>query len=295
MKRNLVTIGTFDGVHLGHLKLLASLKAAARRRGLRTLVALFEEPPKSFFLSRPVPLLTTALERKNLLKAVGIDEVRVLRFDARLAKTSHSKFLASYLLGRCRAAGLVVGPDFAFGRGRHGGLAFLKEACRRRGLLFAAAPLVRSGEAKVSSSRIRDLLQRGKVAEAARLLGRPYLLSGPVTRGRGLGARIGIPTANIQPDPRLLLPRGVFAVCVQGGPFRKPRIGVCNIGTRPTLDATGSGVSVEVHVPGHSGELYGRRLSVGFLRFIRGERRFPSVEALLERIRKDIASALRAG
>ena len=82
---------------------------------------------------------------------------------------------------------------------------------------------------------------------------------------------------------------------MQGGPFRKPRIGVCNIGTRPTLDATGSGVSVEVHVPGHSGELYGRRLSVGFLRFIRGERRFPSVEALLERIRKDIASALRAG
>ncbi|MBI5243382.1 MAG: bifunctional riboflavin kinase/FMN adenylyltransferase [Elusimicrobia bacterium] len=311
----LVTVGTFDGVHLGHLKLLAALKSAARRKGLKTLVALFDAPPKSFFHPGSAPLLSTAQERRDLLRAVGIDAVKILRFNARLAKVSCSRFFSEFLLRRCRARGIIVGRDFAFGRGRQGNIRTLGAACRRRGIFFAAAPLVREGEAKVSSSRVRELLLHGRIEEASKLLGRPYCVSGTVLRGRGLGAELGVPTANLDIDPKLLLPRGVFAVRVRGGPFRTPRAAVCNVGTRPTIDAcgriepstrrrfdtsrttpfgcSGRSLSMEVHIPGHAGELYGRRLKVEFLRFLRPEKRFPSVKALLRQIRSDIAAALR--
>jgi len=290
---HLVSVGTFDGVHLGHLKLLGWLKSAARRRKLKTMAVLFEKPPKSFFMHGSVPLLTTIEERKRLLKAVGIDVIKPLRFNARLAAMSHSRFFSEFLLRRCRAGGVVVGPDFAYGHGRRGSVHTLRVACRRAGIYFSVPPLVREDKAKVSSTRIRELLLHSRVLEAARLLGRPYSVSGRVVRGRELGAKIGVPTANLEIAPGKLVPRGVFAVGVWGGPFRSARAAVCNVGTRPTIDASGRSLSVEVHVPGHRGELYGRRLEVEFRRFLRPERRFSSVQALLRQIKKDVAAAVR--
>ena len=223
MKRTfLVSLGTFDGLHRGHRKLIAMLRADARRLGLKVLVALFAEPPRFYFQPRSrASLLTTASERKSLLLELGVDRVEVLRFDSKLASMSHERFFDEVLLRRFQAGGLVAGPDFAFGKGRKGDCAYLRRACARHGLHFRTLPPVRSGPAKISSSGIRDLLRCGKVERAAKLLGRPYSVSGKVIRGRGLGAKIGFPTANLRVEGRLL-PMGVFEVLVRGAAGTAP-------------------------------------------------------------------------
>ncbi|MEK9146289.1 MAG: riboflavin biosynthesis protein RibF [Elusimicrobiota bacterium] len=289
MKRNfLVSLGTFDGLHRGHRKLIAMLRSDARRLGLKVLVALFAEPPRFHFQPRArASLLTTASERKSLLRRLGVDRVAVLRFDSKLASMSHERFFDEVLLRRFQAGGLVAGPDFAFGKGRKGDCDYLRRACALRGLHFRMLPPVRSGPAKISSSRIRDLLRCGKVERAAKLLGRPYAVSGRVIRGRGLGAKIGFPTANLRVEGRLL-PMGVFEVLVRGMPAA--RRAVCNIGYRPTVekDTPPCGPHVEVHIPGFRGNLYGKTLTIEFLRLLRYEKRFASLKALIAQIRRDI-------
>lgn len=283
----LVTLGTFDGVHRGHGKLVRSLLRLAARRRLRSLVVLFERPPRFHF--RPessTPLLTLPRERERLLRSLGVDRVETLRFGPRWAAMSHENFFEGYLLRRLGAAGLLVGPDFAFGRGRLGDVAWLRSACRSRGLSLWVGPLLRARGRKISSTRIRELVSAGRVEDAARLLGRPYSLEGRVTRGRGLGRKLGFPTANLRVDPGKLLPRGVFQVRARLPGSARARPGVCNVGTRPS--AGGGPLSVEVHLPGFSGDLYGCVLGVEFLRRLRSERKFPSLEALKRQIARDV-------
>lgn len=291
--RALVTLGTFDGVHKGHQRLLRRVLALSARLGLRSTVVLFDRPPRFFFHpSLAVPLLTTAEERRELLLAMGVAVVKVLPFNRHMAHVPHTRFFEEYVLRRCRAGGLVAGPDFAFGRGRRGDIPWLAKTCRLLGLRLAVLPLARAAGRKIGSSRIRELLLAGDVSAAGRLLGRPHFASGRVVRGRGLGRRLGLPTANIAIAEGKLVPPGVFKVRVHAldGPGLD-RLGVCNVGTRPTISATAKR-HIEVHIPRFAGELYGRLLRVEFLRRIRGERKFSSLDGLKARIRRDIRAAL---
>ena len=287
MSRYLVTIGTFDGVHRGHQRLMRWVLSRARRLGLKTRVVLFAAPPR-FFLrpGQALPLLTEPEERARLLLILGIDRVEILRFGPRWARMEHTRFFEEYLVRRWRAGGLLVGRDFAFGKGRKGDLDYLRRACAARQMSLGVLPLLRAGRGKVSSSRVRELLEAGRVGAAAHLLGRPYSLSGKVERGAGLGRKLGFPTANVAYPRGLAAPPGVFAARVTG-PGLSGRKAAANVGTRPTVSG-GRRRLLEVHVPGFSGGLYGRRLTVEFLRRLRGERKFPSLDSLKRQIARDI-------
>ena len=292
--RYLVTIGTFDGVHRGHRKLLAWVKERAARAGLKTRVVFFVAPPRFYFHpSKRVPLLTSGSSRRALLKSLGIDRVEVLRFGPHWAQMPHTYFFERYIVRRWRAAGVLVGRDFAFGRGRLGDLAFLKTACRARRMTMGVIPLLRVGGRKISSSRVRLLLLEGDVAAAARLLGRPFSLTGRVVHGDHQGRKLGFPTANVHVPPEVIAPPGVYEVRVSGV-WPAPKTGVCNVGVRPTLSGERRR-HVEVHIPGWSGRLYHRVLTVEFIRRLRGERKFPSVEALKRQIAKDVAKVRPSG
>lgn len=288
-ERYLVTIGTFDGVHRGHRQLLDWVRALAKRRGLKTRVVFFVAPPRFHF--RPelkVPLLTGGADRRRLLKGLGIDRVEMLRFGPRWATMPHTAFFESYIVRRWRAGGLLVGRDFAFGRGRLGDLAFLKAACAARGMTLGVLPLVRFGRKKIGSTRIRSLLAAGDVRGAARLLGRPFELRGRVVHGSHMGRKLGFPTANVHVPAEVMAPPGVYEVLVTGGPLKEPRRAVCNVGVRPTVDGAARR-HVEVHIPDWKGRLYGRVVTVSFVRRLRGERKFASVDALIRQIARDVS------
>ncbi|OIO09143.1 MAG: riboflavin biosynthesis protein RibF [Elusimicrobia bacterium CG1_02_63_36] len=288
-KKYLVTIGTFDGVHLGHQKLIRWAMNRARALKMRSRVVFFVSPPRFFFRpSLKVPLLTTGPERRAFLHGLGVDRVEVLRFGSRWAEMPHERFFEDYVIKRWKAGGILVGKDFAFGKGRKGDLPYLQRETAARGMHLSVLPLVRVGGKKISSSGIRSLLAKGDAERAARMLGRPYALTGTAARGRGLGRKLGFPTANLRLPAEVLTPPGVFLVRVAGGPLRGPRDAVCNVGLRPTVNRRGRRLVVEVHVPGFSGDLYGARLKLEFIRRLRGERKFASLEALKRQIGRDI-------
>lgn len=288
------TLGTFDGVHRGHRGLLNTLRRVSRRRRLRSLAILFSEPPRFYFNSRlKTPLITPPSERAELLKSMGIDRIRILRFNRHWARMTHTRFFGHYLIRRCRVRGLVIGPDFAFGHGRKGNAEWLEAECRRLEMTFCLHSFTKAGRRKISSSRIRELLMQGDVSAARRLLGRPYRVEGRVTRGRGLGRKLGFPTANLRVPAGKLLPRGVYKVRVYGsGVGDAARAGACNIGTRPSVSGK-SRLHVEVHIPGFSGNLYGKMLRLDFLKFLRPEKKFKSLAALKAQIGLDVHRAGR--
>jgi riboflavin kinase/FMN adenylyltransferase len=287
----LVTLGTFDGVHLGHRKLMGWVLRKAKALGLRTRVVFFVVPPRFYFnpASR-VPLLTSSRDRRSFVKALGIDRVEVLRFGPRWANMSHTDFFENYILKKWKAGGVLVGKDFGFGKGRKGDLSYLKEACARHALTLGVLPLVRVGGKKISSSDIRRLLLSGDVEKAGKLLGRPYSLTGKVARGKGFGRTLGFPTANVRTSKEALLPPGVFVVWVRAAHWPGYKRAVCNVGTRPTLGRRKKTAVLEVHIPGFKGGLYGRKLSVEFVRRLRPEKKFTSLSALRGAIEKDVRS-----
>lgn len=286
-----LTIGTYDGVHRGHRKVFRTLAAMAKARRLKTLVVTFEEPPKNFFRpDAPTALLTLPEERRELLLKAGIDRVENIRFDASVAAMSAEDYFHRVLCGRYKARAVCEGEDFGFGHDRRGNIALLHRLCESHGVALRVMPLAKRDDQKISSTYIRMLLTDGKVEEASALLGYRYFASGEVVRGQGLGARLGVPTANMRVDHRKVLPRGVFAVRVRVPGRRAPIRGACNIGTRPTLPGAEPVLHVEVHLIGYTGDLYGRTLRMEFLRHIRPEKKFPSLLALKRQIKRDIAA-----
>lgn len=286
-----LTIGTFDGVHRGHRAILR--RAAARAlRGRKISAALaFERPPRLFFSPSSEPcLLTTPEEKRLLMEDCGIRKVVLLRFGPSFAKTPAKEFFEKTLVRRFRAAEILVGYDFRFGRGREGDTGALKAMGRARRVPVHIVGPVRSGSRPVSSGRIRDLLRAGELSAANRLLGHPYFAIGRVARGRGLGRKIGFPTANLALSAEKIVPPGVFAVRVREG--SRGWSGVCNVGVRPTVrGGRPSRPVTEVHLFGFSGRLYGKSLRVDFIHRLRPERAFPNLEALRGQIRRDAARA----
>ncbi len=275
-----VAVGSFDGVHLGHQSLLAKARALAAQERLPLLVYTFDPPTKVFM--RGVGMLSTLSEKLDLLREQGVDLALAVPFDEAFAARDKAAFLDD--LVRLEARRLVVGEDFAFGRGRSGGPADLETVAPT-----LTVPLLDLGGAPVKSTRIRELLEQGDVEAARHLLGRPYGARGIVRQGERLGRRLGFPTANVETAPGKVLPRGVFAARAWVGERTHPA--VVNVGTRPTLG--GGALRLEAHLIGFSGELYGHELRLVFLKKLREERAFADLEALRTQIARDLEAARR--
>lgn len=287
-------MGTFDGVHLGHQAILRRTAALARRRRLPSLAVTFLRPPRLFFAPQKGPhLLTLPPEKEALLKSFGIRHVEALRFGKSLASLSAERFFQRHFLRRYNAREIVVGYNFAFGKGREGDVDFLRARGRALGIpVHVVGPVSLRGRA-VSSGQVRDHLRAGELEAANRKLGYPYFLSGRVVRGAGLGRRLGFPTANLKVPGDKLAPPGVFAVKA-ALPDGRVRRGMCNVGVRPTLKRPSLEPAVEVHLLDFSGRLVGKRLRLEFIKKIRNERKFPSLRRLAAQLRRDERSARRA-
>ena len=290
--RTVVTIGNFDGVHLGHRAILERVRQRARELGGQAVAVTFNPHPVKVL--RPevnLPLLTTQDQKLKLLADSGLDAVVVLPFTREFAALPAREFVRRYFSERLQAREVVVGHDYCFGRGREGNIELLREMGTIHGFTVQVVWAVEVQGAVVSSSLIRAMLRLGKVTEAGRLLGRSYGVAGRVVQGKGRGAKLlGVPTANILTPNELLPASGIYAVWVRRGEVILP--GVANIGTCPTFNNTE--FSLEVHLLEFSGDLYGEPLEVQFVARLREEQRFPSLEALAAQIHADINAARQA-
>ena len=297
-----LTIGNFDGVHLGHQAILRTLRAEASSHSPDAKTALLTFDPHPAAVLRPdlpLRLLTTPRERLQLIERFGLDLGIIQPFDLEFASQPPARFLA-LLVERLGLARLVVGPDFALGRGRSGTVEVLKALGAQLGYELSVIEPVAGQAGEIRSRQLRNCLLAGKVREAAQMLGRRYNIVGLVEQGDRRGREIGVPTANVQPPPQRLTPAdGVYATwtCLLDGSSPVPMASVTNVGTRPTIG--GGKRRIETHLldfrpQGASGELYGRKLSVAFVQRLRDELRFGSVEALVGQIRQDIDAARRA-
>jgi len=282
-----VTIGGYDGIHVGHQALLGRLKEHGRRLSRQTLMLTFEPLPREHFATAVPPArLTSFRERWRLIGTLGIDAMWLLRFCA--IRDTPGELFAQMLAAELSTPVVVVGHDFRFGR-RGDATAFeLKTFGERLGFAVdVVSPVLIDGE-RVSSTAIRDALSAGKLRVAERWLGRPYSMRGRVVRGRRLGHELGYPTANLRLDRRRSPLTGIFAVRVRGvGPDALP--GVASLGTRPTVD--GVEPLLETHIFDYSGDLYGREIEVEFVEKLREEARFDSLEALIAQMDRDAAAA----
>ncbi|MGE3802434.1 MAG: bifunctional riboflavin kinase/FAD synthetase [Candidatus Kapaibacterium sp.] len=288
-EKTALTIGTFDGLHLGHRAILDELLRAATGLGGRSMVLTFDPHPQEVLrkTGSAVPILTPIKQKLQLLKAFGIDGAIVLPFTQEFAATPWQHFI-DQLIECTGLAHMVVGHDHAFGRNREGNAESLREYGAEKGFTFTqVGPLFVDGE-MISSTKIRNALSEGDVEQANRWLDRPYALTGTVVQGDGRGRQIGVPTANIKPlnQNQLVPANGVYAVQVQIAGEEEWHKGMANIGVRPTF-TDGSERTIEVHLLDFSDELYHREVTVEFLKFIRSERKFGSKEEFLAQLERD--------
>ncbi|MGE5466324.1 MAG: bifunctional riboflavin kinase/FAD synthetase [Ignavibacteria bacterium] len=283
-----LTIGNFDGLHLGHRAMLERLVGKARELGLPASVMTFEPHPREVFAPDQAPArLTSMREKLNLLESCGVDRTYVCRFDRRLASLSADDFVGKLLVRGLAARHVIIGDDFRFGKGRSGDFAALEAAGKQHGFSCEAMHTVEVDGERVSSSAVRDALAAGDLEHAARLLGRPYVIAGRVVHGDKIGRKYGFPTANVQLKRKRMPLTGVFAVMVSGLDKRQLP-GAANLGVRPTL-AAGMKPVLEVHLFDFDREIYGSHVTVHFLHKLREERRFASLDELRTQIDRDVA------
>ena len=284
-----LTIGNFDGVHLGHQAMLAELRRAAGRLALPACVLTFEPHPREFFAPDKAPTRLTSLREKlEWLASYGVDRVHLCRFDYRFAQTSADDFIERIIARGLGARWVLVGDDFRFGARRAGNLGMLKQAAPRLGFEVAAlASFTLDGE-RVSSTALREALAKGELERAGRLLGRDYSISGRVVSGDGLGRKLGFPTANVQMKHNRPPLMGIFAVRIRVGYDVFPA--VASLGVRPTVKQRGAPV-LEVHVLDFAGDLYRRHVRVEFLKKLRDEEKYADLATLTRQIAADIENA----
>ena len=280
-----LAIGIFDGVHRGHRALIEEAQADAQKTGGTAVVMTFEPHPMMFFQRAEPPLRLSSPRHKELLLArQGVTHLAVLPFEAGRAGQTAEEFVADLRAACHPLGGVVVGADWKFGKGRGGDVALLRQM---GGFEVDGIPAVMIGAEPISSTAIRLAVALGDLAFAEEALGRPYAVCGKVVPGRKLGHTIGFPTANIETDGFQLPPDGVYAVRVRIG--ERVLAGIANLGVRPTVSAADKRV-LEVHLFDFDGDLYGMEIEVEFLRFVRGEKKFGSVEELREQIGRDVAA-----
>ena len=285
-----ITIGNFDGVHLGHQTLFHTVKDRSRALGGQSVVITFD--PHPIKLMRPdkqLPQLTTTEQKIKLLSSLDLDVLIVHPFSPEFGALPAREFIQTYLVQRLGAQEVVIGHDYRFGRNREGNIALLQALGAQFGFPVHVVDAIQINDTVVSSTLIRNLIKDGQVLAAQDFLGRPYEITGQVVRGHGRGARLlGFPTANISLDNGLLVPgAGIYAVRVEMQGRIYP--GVANIGTCPTFD--NQELSLEVYLLDFDRDIYGERLAVQFVERLRDEQRFADVPALVHQIKKDVAAA----
>ena len=283
------TIGKYDGMHLGHQRILSTLCERARALDLPSLVILSEPQPEEFFSPETAPpRLNHFRDKVDFLEGFGIDAVLRLDFDARISALAAERFVSDILAEQLGVRVLVIGDDFRFGNQRRGDFALLQSLADAHGYEVISVDPCNCASDRVSSTLVRACLQAGDCARAAQLLGRPYSIGGQVVMGRQLGRQLGVPTANLEVLTAKLPMSGVFAVTVEHEGASLP--GVANLGFKPTVSDEPA-PSLEVHLLDYSGDLYGAWLRVNFLHWIRPECKFASIEELKRRIGLDIDAA----
>lgn len=289
------TIGFFDGVHRGHCSLLSQVVRQAAQRNSQSTVVTFDIHPRQLVNPDFQPLLLTTLDEKlQLLSRQGIDRVAVLHFDEQMASLSARDFMSVVLSRQLNVDTLVLGYDSRFGHGRTAGFADYEAYGRSMGIdVLRATPLLSDDGTPVSSSLVRNLLLSGNIAQANDALGRRYSLTGNVVDGFHEGRRLGFPTANlVLADRQRLVPgRGVYAVWAELAGYSEPMPAMMNIGTRPTYN--GSSQTLEVHIIGYEGDLYGQDVTVTFAERIRSEQPFDSPSALASQLQLDRKACIR--
>jgi riboflavin kinase / FMN adenylyltransferase len=284
------TIGTFDGIHRGHLALLKPLIAGARQVGAASLLVTFEPHPRCVLDPDHCPAnLTTLDEKAWLLDQLGLDHLVVIPFTPQVAALSPAAFMKRLTRG-IELRHVIIGEDFRFGQGRRGDPAFLRRLGVRQGFTIAVTPTLLRGRTSISSSRIRRLVLLGQVRAAAQLLGRDYFFRSAVEHGAKRGRELGFPTANLRITPNKLLPAtGIYAVRVEFDD--RSFSGALSVGFRPTFG--GNTLTVEVFILDFEGDLYDQLLTVWFVQRLRGEKRFASVPALQQQMARDVDNARR--
>jgi riboflavin kinase/FMN adenylyltransferase len=287
---SLVSIGVFDGVHLGHLHLINKLKREASERRMKSIILTFNQHPLSVIPGqKDLPYLTTLEDKLDLLRKPGIDNVINIDFTAEIAKMSAHDF-SSHLIKSLGMKGLVIGSDFALGRNREGEIPKLIEIGNELGFSVDATSSVKIDNEIISSTAIRTALSMGNVAKATRMLGRPFQLSGYAIRGEGRGVALGFPTANLELDSAQSLPAdGVYASIVHIGNIRY--LSATNIGFRPTFGDKKH--LAEVHIIDFDDSIYEQHLKIDIIERIRGEIKFDTIDELKEQIREDIEETNR--
>ena len=284
MQRRVIALGCFDGVHLGHAALLSCVRDQAIELGATAAVMTFDVHPSVYLRGQSVPLLTDNAERERRMKALGIEEVLLLRFDA-VRQMPWRDFAEQMLFGQYGAVALVCGEDFRFGAGGEGTAEKLRRFCAERGTRCTVIGKVAVDGEIVSSTAIRTLIQNGEMEKAAKMLGVPHTLSGTVQVGNRLGHTLGTPTANVPFAENGVVPAfGVYAaeVTAEGRTYKA----VVNVGVHPTVGALGKPIA-EAWLQNFNGDLYGKPIRIAFLRRLRGERKFASVEELQKQMQKD--------
>ncbi len=283
-----VAIGNFDGVHQGHQTIFRQAVELAKAKNGHSIVLTFEPHPLSVIDPQRLPAMLTTFEKKlALIEASGIDTAICVEFNREFANQSAREFVETVLVKEIGAKEVIVGFHYAFGRGREGSPECLKELGNELGFQTHIVAPVTAGEELVSSSQIRKLVESGDVQKAGRFLCRSYSITGRVAKGFNLGKDLGFPTANIETGNQQIPGRGVYAVeiLIDGKEYQ----GVANIGTNPTFER--KQLSIEVHIFDFDQDLYGQEIETLFVEKIRGEVKFPSAEALVKQIRRDIQSA----
>lgn len=290
---NVATVGTFDGVHLGHWSVLQEISRRAEATGRRSLLVTFD--PHPLRIVRPEhapPLLTTADEKKEILAESGLEYAVFLSFTKELSTYEPRRFVEEILLGRLGVEELVIGYDHGFGKDRSGDPDTLVAIGAELGFAVDVVPPVRIGGQPISSSRIRTAIQRADMEEARACLGRPYSVRGAVVRGDGRGRGLGFPTANLRvgESEKLIPPEGIYAVRAQlrRGAFA----GALHLGPRPTFK--GSAATIELHLLDFDQDIYGEVLRVDFIRYLRPIRPFATAESLVDQMKEDVEEARRA-
>ena len=290
-----LTIGNFDGVHIGHRAVLAQLRRRADELGLPTCVLTFEPHPREYFATLaagapPAPArISTERDKLDALAECGIDRVCIAHFNASVATLQAERFIDEIIVEGLHARHLLIGDDFRFGAKRRGDFAMLELAASRHGFELARVDTVSRDGRRISSSAVRDALASGDFASARELLGRPYFISGHVVHGRKLGRTIGFPTLNVPIPFERPAVSGVFVVRVHGLGER-PIPGVASLGTRPAVERDGRPL-LEVHLFDFDADIYGRLVRVEFLHKLRDEAKYDSIDLLTAQIERDAQAA----
>lgn len=292
-KNSVVTIGVFDGIHVGHRAVIEKTVREAKRAGLKSIAVTFDPHPLKILRPKHfIPSLISLKHRVSLIKRLGIDEVIVMKFNKKMANLSAQEFIEDILVGELSAGKIIVGEDFCFGKGGSSGAAKMRNISEKHSVKVKTIKPVKKNSRVVSSTGIRRLIVKGNIAEASRLLGRPFSILGTVVKGTALARKLGYPTANINPHHEAMPPSGVYAVKVifKGKLYK----GIMNIGTRPTFYNYGHDKepTIEVHIFNFHEKVYGKDLEITLVRKLRDEKKFKTIDSLIRQIKKDESRAL---